>query len=159
QWQARTSGVDAGTLAVVRRGTTQTIGLLILAGLVTIVAAAITVRTAMAADKLVAVQSQFMSSVTHEMKTPIALVRLAGDTFANRRYTSDTAIREYGQMLTAEADRLTRLVDNVLGLARTNDPKLAYSFEPVDLVDLIEESVDRFRLRLGELAFEVELHL
>ena len=67
QWQACVSVANDATRVAVTRGVARTLGLLALAGLVTIVGAAFTVRAARAADNLFALQSEFMASVTHEM--------------------------------------------------------------------------------------------
>jgi len=159
EWQARVHVANDAALVAVRRGVARTLSLLALAGLATIVGAGFAVRAARTADRLVTLQSEFIASVTHEMKTPLVLIRLAGNTFANKRYTSETTIQEYGRLLTTEADHLIRLIDNVLCFARLSDPERAYSFEQLDVLDLIQESVGRFRLQLADLQFDVQLEL
>lgn len=100
-----------------------------------------------------------MSAVSHEMKTPLSLIKLASDTLANGRYATPDAVGEYGRMINVEAQHLTRLIDNVLCYARINDDASPYHLEPVDVIDLVQESVDRFQPRLTEHGIEVHLNL
>ena len=78
-------------------------------------------RAARTAADLAAVQSEFVSAVSHEMKTPLSLIKLASDTLANRRFDKPDAVGDYGRMINVEAQHLTRLIDNVLCYARIND--------------------------------------
>ena len=100
-----------------------------------IVGLAFTVRAARAAADLTAVQSEFVSAVSHEMKTPLSLIKLASDTLANGRFATPAAVADYGRMINVEAQHLTRLIDNVLCYARISDGTSPYDFEPIDIVE------------------------
>lgn len=159
QWDARVSIGDEASLTAASQGATRTLVLLALGALATIVGLGVTVRAARAAADLADVQAEFVSAVSHEMKTPLSLVKLASDTLANGRYATPSAVAEYGHMINVEAQNLTRLIDNVLCYARINDGSSAYDIEPVDVVDLVQESVDRFQPRFTEAHMEVELQV
>jgi signal transduction histidine kinase len=101
--------------------------------------------------------------MSHEMKAPLALIRLASNTLAHGRYTSPATVPEYGRMLGREAHHLGRLIDNVL-----IDNVLCYArlhtdqAMPTDLLDaaeVIQDSVERFRPLLDELGIEVQVQL
>lgn len=158
-WTARVSVSNEASLAAASQGATRTLVLLALGTLATIVGLAFTVRAARAAADLASVQAEFVSAVSHEMKTPLSLVKLASDTLANGRYATSDAVREYGRMINVEAQHLTRLIDNVLCYARINDGASPYHMEAVDLVELVQESIDRFQTRLSEQSIEVQLHV
>ena len=159
EWSTRVNVSSAEPLLSVRRSVNRTLALLAVASIVMIVAIVFTVRAARRAEKLAEQQSEFVSSMTHEMKTPLALVRLASDTLAKGRYASETTVNEYGRLITTEADKLTQLIDNVLYYARLSDREERHAFERIDLLDVIEESVGRFRPELEELGFDLQLHL
>lgn len=91
-----------------------------LAGVVGLVVSVRGVRTA---AELAAMKSEFVSSVTHELKTPLAVIRLIADTLARGRYSSEETVREYATLLSRESSNLTRLVDNLLAYARLSDLK------------------------------------
>jgi signal transduction histidine kinase len=158
-WTARVGVASEASLAAASRGAARTLTLLGLGAFVTIVGLGLTVRAARAAADLAEVQSEFVSAVSHEMKTPLSLIKLASDTLANGRYASAAAIADYGRMMMVEVQHLTRLIDNVLCYARINDTTSEYDFESVDIGELIQESVDRFRPQLNDLGFDVQLHL
>ncbi len=156
-WATRVAVGNEATLSAAARGSSRTVMLLGVGTLVTIVGLGVTVRAARRAAELADVQSEFVSAVSHEMKTPLSLIKLASDTLARGRYDSPGAIAEYGRMIMAESQHLARLIDNVLCYARINDTSSGYDFEPVDVVELVQESLDRFTPRLNELGVELQL--
>ena len=159
EWTVNVSVGDDAALAAASRGAARTLALLAVAGMIAIVALLLTVRADRAAAELATLQSEFVSAVSHEMKTPLSLITLASDTLASGRYQSSKTIREYGEMLAQEAHQLTRLIDNVLCYARLHDSGAPSNAEPIDILDLVEESVNRFRLQLSALAFDIQLQL
>jgi signal transduction histidine kinase len=158
-WSARVGVGNEASLAAASAGATRTLALLGLGALATIVGLGFTVRAARAAADLAAVQAEFVSAVSHEMKTPLSLIKLASDTLAAGRFATPDAVGEYGRMINVEAQHLTRLIDNVLCYARINDGTSPYDLEPVDVVDLVQESVDRFQSRLSERNIDVQMQL
>ena len=151
-------GAEASMLAA-ERATARTLAALVVAALVTVGAVAWTVRAARAVAGLATAQSEFVSAMSHEMKTPLSLIGLASDTLANGRYDSPATVREYGRMLSREARHLRRLIDNVLCYARLDLAESAQSFEPLDVSELIQDSVERFRPLLADLDVEAEVQL
>ena len=159
EWTARVGTEGDPTLLAVGRSSSRALWLLALALAITIAALATTLHAARQAAALAAARTAFVSSVSHEMKTPLALIRLASDTLFKGRYTSKETIEEYSRMLAFEAEQLTHLVDNVLNYARIADTKSVHSFDPIDLTELLEESLERFHPRLSELQFDVRMDI
>jgi two-component system, OmpR family, phosphate regulon sensor histidine kinase PhoR len=107
-------------------------------------------------------KSEFISNVTHELKTPLTLIRMFAELLSYKREgvdSGDTA-REYAGIITREADRLTRLIDNVLDFARIERGKAAYQFSRGNLATVVERAVDLLQYRAEQghikLAAEVE---
>lgn len=159
EWTLRVTVANDPSILAAGRGATRTLSLLAIAAVVTIVALALIVRADREAAALATMKAEFVSSVTHELKMPLAFIRLTSDTLAKRRYSSPQMIEEYASMLAAKAHQLTQLVDNVLNFARISDAKRVYAFEPVDMPDLVEESLERFHPQLVELGFDVQVRL
>jgi signal transduction histidine kinase len=155
-WTARVDVSGDATLLAARRGTVRTLALLALGAIAATGALVLMLQAARSAARLAARQSEFVSAVSHEMKTPLSLITLTSDSLANGRYTSPESIVKYARFLGTEARHLTRLIENVLCYARLLDVQASYSFELVDVVELLNESVERFRIQLAELACEVE---
>jgi signal transduction histidine kinase len=114
------------------------------------------VRAARTSAKLAALKSEFVSTVTHEIKTPVAGIQLVAETLASGRCTSPATVREYGTLLSLESRRLTQLIENLLAFARLTDVKRSYVFEAVEPGELIDEALQRCGLRIAELGFSIE---
>lgn len=103
---------------------------------------------------LAALRADFVSTVTHELKTPLATIRAVGDTLVRGSLTTE-GISEYASLLVQESKRLTRLVDNLLAYSRVSDVTEAYSFEGIEPAELIEGCLRTFRRQLVDDVFEV----
>ena len=115
----------------------------------------LTVRASQARARLAELRSDFVSTVTHELKTPIAAIRAAGDTMARGRVAGPDALRDYAQLVVQESKRLTRLVDNLLAYARITDVTEVYTFSAIDLGALLDEVVGGFRAALHDSGFDI----
>ena len=161
RWRLQIAPRELGTL---RQGARQrrTINIalvatadgLILLGMLTLLVA---VRKERRANQL---KSDFISNVTHELKTPLSLIRMFGELLALGRTTNRDTAREYAEIITRESDRLSRLIDNVLDFARMERGKTAYQFHEGDLSTVVERAVDLVRYRADqggrELRTEIE---
>lgn len=156
-WRARVLPGREPTFTRALAGAKRTLWFLAVAALVTILALVLTARTVRVAARLASIRSEFVSTVTHELKTPLASIRLVGETLNKGRYRSVETIREYAALLSHQAQRLTMLVDNLLMYGRITDAKQLYSFEPLRIGELAEEAVETFHPLLAELGFEVQI--
>ena len=122
-----------------------------------LLALVLTVRADRASVKLASMKSDFVAAVTHELKTPVALIRLVGDTLANGRYTSPKTVQEYARLLSVEASRLGASIDNLLTYARYSRAQAADLTELVNVeaADLVEDALQGFRPTLATLEFEL----
>jgi two-component system phosphate regulon sensor histidine kinase PhoR len=119
-----------------------------------------TARIARAQTKLAELRSDFVSTVTHNLKTPIASIRILSEALTRSRATHSTAdVAEYGLMLVQETRQLSRLVDNLLAYSRVSDVGGAYSFEPLPLDSLVEKALSEFRQRLLIDGFIVHVNI
>ncbi|MCU0670625.1 MAG: hypothetical protein MUF70_14945, partial [Myxococcota bacterium] len=63
-------------------------------------------------------RSNFVAAVTHELKTPLTAIRMYGEMLRDDLVPSDAKRQEYYRTITAESERLSRLIDNVLEFSR-----------------------------------------
>lgn len=159
QWTARVGAADGEALAAAGRGARRTLFLLSLAALATVVGVVTAVQAARASASLAAMKSEFVATVTHELKTPLAVIQLAAETLALGRYSSPTTLADYTRMLSRETRRLSRLIDNLLAYARLSDVRGGYTFQALEVADVVEETLDHFRPRLLDLGFAVDVDL
>ena len=118
----------------------------------------VSVRAARANADLAGMRADFVSAVTHELKTPLANIRAINETLASGRTTPEM-IREYARMGIGETTRLTRLVDNLLAYSRVTDVADVYSFEPVPVADVVQRSLFEFGPNLQRDHFQVQVSL
>jgi signal transduction histidine kinase len=99
-----------------------------------------------------ALRSTFVAGVTHELKTPLASIRLLAETLRQGR--ARPAVRdELLDTIMEEADRLARLVDNVLSSSRMESGTRAFSPQTVSLPDAVREAIRRFDYVLRKEGF------
>jgi len=86
-------------------------------------------------------KSNFVSSVSHELRAPIASVRLMAESLERGNVTEPEKQREYFRFIGQECRRLSALIANVLDFARIEQGRKQYEFEPTDLRKLVNETV------------------
>lgn len=88
----------------------------------------------------------FLNSVTHELKTPIASIRLYLETLKTRDVADDKK-REFYDIMLADSDRLLGTVNQVLQASRTREKQQAMNMAEVDLAELLSETITIVRTR------------
>jgi two-component system phosphate regulon sensor histidine kinase PhoR len=113
----------------------------ILAGMAVVLVAAERER------RLSALKSDFVANVSHELKTPLSLVRMFGELLLTGRAANEDKRREYLQIIVNESERLTALIENVLDFAKFERGKSAFEFRDGDLGQAVARAVDVYRYR------------
>jgi signal transduction histidine kinase len=91
-------------------------------------------------------QDAFLNAVTHELKTPIASIKLYLETLKTRDVTPEKQ-REFYDIMLADSDRLLTTVEQVLSASKTGDPRKRYEVEELSIGKLLEDSVAIVRSR------------
>jgi len=115
------------------------------AGIMLVVGLLLTARAFRANADLAKLRSDFVASVTHELKTPLTTIQTVADTLLMGGLSSPRQVTEYAQILDNQTKRLIRLIDNLLAYSRVTDVSEVYVFEPIDPADLIEDALRRFQ--------------
>ena len=106
-------------------------------------------RNLRAQQKLAAIKNEFISNITHELKTPIATVSVAIEAMKNFKVLDDpNKTKEYLDISQNELQRLSLLVDKVLKLSMFEKKEIELKIETVDLKLLVEEVAASMRLQL-----------
>ena len=132
---------------------------IVMMGLVVVGATFFGLRYTVRQLELAQIKSSFVSNVSHELKTPIALIRLAVETLEMRRLSSPEDTEKFLRSISREAMRLNQLVDNILDFARLEAGKKAFQFANVNVLDIVREAVASFRPRLDDQGFRLEVAL
>jgi signal transduction histidine kinase len=89
-------------------------------------------------------QRAFVSNVTHELKSPVASIQLALETMALREL-SHAQTHEFLGMMLDDTERLTTLIDRILGAARIEKRRSRYKLQPVSMRHFVEEILEEDR--------------
>jgi len=128
-------------------------------GLVVVIAVAFGYRYTVRQLELAGLKAGFVSNVTHELKTPIAMIRLAVETLEMRRFSSPEEEDKFLGIISRETQRLTQLVENILDFARLEAGRGVFKFARVDVRTLVADAVESLQPRLDHLGFRVEMDL
>jgi len=107
-------------------------------------------------ERLSKLRTDFLTNVSHELKTPLTAIRLHAETLERMVPPSAAASVE---TIIEEADRLGLLIRDVLEFTRLENDKKKFLWEEVDLVAVIQESARLFSQQLDQAGFELSLDL
>lgn len=160
QWRLQIAPREVGSLRREARAR-RTYNLVLVGGSIGVILAGMlvllfAVRKESLANRL---KSEFISNVTHELKTPLSLIHMFGELLALGRTSDEKTAREYAEIITRESDRLARLIDNVLDFARIERGKPAYEFHQGNLTTVVERGVDicRYRADQGRITLRTRI--
>jgi two-component system, OmpR family, phosphate regulon sensor histidine kinase PhoR len=131
----------------------------VLSVLLMLVALGLTVQANRRAADLTRMQADFISHVSHQLKTPLSLLSAATETVAMDRAKSPEKLAQYLGIIRGEVARLSSLVQRILEYSRLQQQR-GYEFERVDLTALVRETVSAFERSLSgqQFSFTVETH-
>lgn len=110
--QHESGSLEAAVGLVRRRNLTISFGVLLMLG----VSVALLTATTRKSQRLAQQQMEFVAGVSHELRTPVAVIRSASENLSSG-VVSGERVKRYGQMLEAEARRLSEMVERVLQYA------------------------------------------
>jgi signal transduction histidine kinase len=102
-------------------------------------------------------QSEFVSTVSHEFRTPLTSIRQLSEMLAKGRVPTDDLRQQSYDILSHESERLQRLVESLLDFGRIEEGAFKYRFEPLDAASLVDDVVAGFREAAAAQGFQVEL--
>jgi signal transduction histidine kinase len=159
-WEAALYLVDPRQISRSARTLQLTLGLIVLL----LVAAIVSGGSLIAADvrrqiRLAQQKTDFVSNVSHELKTPLTSIRMFADLLAEKRVPDEARQRTYLRIIAAESARLTRLINNVLDFARLERGAPPGEHRPCDLVDAARDVIETCQphLESSEVSLQHEI--
>lgn len=133
---------DPGRLYARQHKRTIWFGALIAASVAAVLAGFFTAwRAFRRQQQLNELQSNFVSAVSHELRAPIASIRLMSEELEDFPAPDPDRSRDYHHLIHQECRRLSWLIENVLDFARHEQGRQQYTFEPADVQPLVEATV------------------
>ena len=109
--------------------------------------------------RLAALRSQFVSGVSHELKTPLTAIRMFAETLRMGRLADPELRTEYLDTIINESERLSRLLNNVLDFSKIEQGKKTYRPEPNSLAEIVHAAARAMQYPLEQAEFELHLHV
>jgi signal transduction histidine kinase len=100
-------------------------------------------------------KTEFVHNISHELKTPLTLIRLYGETLQRKENLTEEQRRESYEIITKESERLSHLINNVLDFSRIDMGRKEFTFTKGSLSRVVQETLDSYRYHLEKKGFEV----
>jgi len=108
---------------------------------------------------LAQLKSDFVSSISHALKTPLTSISMFVEMLLLKLYEDEADTEEYLRVIQKECDRLLRLVDRVLDFSRIEKGKKEFHYKQESIGDVILSTVETFRAQMVENKCEVTVNL
>lgn len=153
-WEIAVYLLDPAMLGIAARTTRLTVGLLIGVLLLAIAVGSWLIVADLRRQLTLARQkTDFVSNVSHELKTPLTTIRMFAEMLAEGRVSEPAKQERFHQVIAAEASRLTRIINNVLDFARRERGERHYAFVSYNLDELAGETFETYRPHLEAQGF------
>jgi signal transduction histidine kinase len=103
------------------------------------------------------IRSQFVASVSHELKTPLTSIRAHAETLLLGRAGSPETTSDYLKTIVSESERLTRLVDSVLDFSRIERGGKTYELQDTRLEDVVRSAAKAMEYPLSQTGFSLTI--
>jgi len=140
------------------RGSPLLYGIAFILG-VTILAGYLLFRDVTRDVRMAEMRSQFVASVSHELKTPLTAIRMFAETLALGRARDERTRSEYLETIVNESERLARLVDNVLDFSKIEQGKKIYRMQPAHLRDIVQSAARAMHYPLAQQGFTLNVSI
>lgn len=104
-------------------------------------------------------QAGFLANVTHELKTPLAVMQAAGENLADGRVDNKERLQSYGRHIHREALRLKQMIEKLLDVAKTDAGQALIEPRPVQLDHLLRVYIEDHRPYIDDKGFELETNI
>jgi signal transduction histidine kinase len=100
-------------------------------------------------------QAGFLANVTHELKTPLAVMQAAGENISDGRVTQPERLKQYGDHIYTESIRLRRMIEKLLDVAKTDSGQTLIKAIPSHLNELVKNFIQENRAYVEGKGFEL----
>lgn len=153
-WRLRTS-YGATIREVVSASTRPQIAMMMMLAAILGVGVLLVSGAAAREVRLAELKSNFVASVSHDLKTPLALIQLFAETLELGRVKSVGRAQEYYGIINGEAKKLTRLIENILDFSRMEAGLRPYKMAPADIGEIVQRVHGMMSHQFAQGQFEV----
>jgi signal transduction histidine kinase len=100
-------------------------------------------------------KTEFVNNISHELKTPLTLIRLYGETLQRKENLTHQEKKESYEIITKESERLSHLINNVLDFSRIEMGRKEFDFKKGNLAEVILDTLESYRYHLEKKGFVI----
>ena len=104
-------------------------------------------------------QIDFVSSVSHEFRTPLAVIYSAGENLADGVTKDDGQVSRYGELIKGEGKKLSAMVEQILEYAGANSGRQQYKMSETDVADVVRDALNESRPLIETGGFTIETEI
>jgi len=104
-------------------------------------------------------KSDFVSTISHEFKSPLSSIRQLAEMLQSGRVPSENRRQEYYDVLVEQSERLTLLIDNILDFAKIEEGRKKFDFQRLDTGSLLEQIVSVIQDQVRHKDFVIQLEI
>jgi len=119
----------------------------------------LTIRAVSHELELARMKSDFVSTISHEFKSPLTSIRQLAEMLQSGRVPSEERRQQYYDVLLEQSERLSLLTDNILNLAKIEEGRKEFAFEKTDIGALLRELISSIQDRVRHEGFQIELKI
>jgi two-component system phosphate regulon sensor histidine kinase PhoR len=97
--------------------------------------------------KMFKLQYDFVNNLTHEFKTPVSVIKIAGNNIKSATVLTERELKLYGKILDEEADKLNGLMNKLLAFTQIENKAIHLNQDEIYIEDFIESTVESHKLK------------
>ena len=117
-----------------------------------------TLRYVLRETRTARLKSDFVSFISHELKTPLAAIKMFTETLREGRVSGEEEQQECLELIERESDRLSSLIDKVLAYSKVESEQKAFQFGSCNMAEVVDEAISLFHAHTSDRPREVKLH-
>jgi two-component system phosphate regulon sensor histidine kinase PhoR len=108
--------------------------------------------------KLFKLQYDFINNFTHEFKTPVSVIKIAGSNLSGDNGLSEKQRKQYGKILNEEADKLNDLMNKLLSFTQLENKSIDIKKEEINVEDFVSRYIATFRIKYPDFKINFKVH-
>ncbi|NLZ53732.1 MAG: cell wall metabolism sensor histidine kinase WalK [Thermoanaerobacteraceae bacterium] len=109
--------------------------------------------------RLEAMRKEFVANVSHELRTPLTTIKSYTETLLDGAMEEKELSRQFMSVINNEADRMTRLVNNLLELSRLDNRETRWDLKPMDPVTILNEVITKMKVNIQRKGQILEVNM
>ena len=108
--------------------------------------------------KLFKLQYDFINNFTHEFKTPVSVIKIAGSNLRGDNELTDKQRKHYGKILDEEADKLNDLMNKLLSFTQLENKSIKIKKDQINVEDFVKGYIDTFKIKYPDFKLEYKIN-